>query len=74
MRRFLLPGLEVLRGALGRQMRLLPAVVILGLTSAALEGAGIGLIIPMLSIIAGDEQATGLSGISAYFQGMGGGP
>ncbi|MDX0413313.1 ABC transporter ATP-binding protein [Sinorhizobium medicae] len=71
MRRFLLPGLEVLRGALGRQMRLLPAVVILGLTSAALEGAGIGLIIPMLSIIAGDEQATGLSGISAYFQGMG---
>lgn len=48
MRRFLLPGLEVLRGALGRQMRLLPAVVILGLASAALEGAGIGLIIPML--------------------------
>ncbi|WP_027997720.1 ABC transporter ATP-binding protein [Sinorhizobium arboris] len=71
MRRFLLPGLEVLRGALGRQMRLLPAVVILGLASAALEGAGIGLIIPMLGIIAGDGQAAGLSGISAYFQGIG---
>ncbi|PND25140.1 ABC transporter ATP-binding protein [Sinorhizobium sp. M4_45] len=71
MRRFLLPGLEVLRGALGRQMRLLPAVVILGLASAALEGAGIGLIIPMLGIIAGDGQANGLSGISAYFQAVG---
>lgn len=71
MRRFLLPGLEVLRGALGRQMRLLPAVVILGLASAALEGAGIGLIIPMLGIIAGDGQANGLSGISAYFQAIG---
>lgn len=73
MRRFLLPGLEVLRGALGRQMRLLPVVVILGLASAALEGAGIGLIIPMLGIIAGDGQANGLSGISAYFQAVGAG-
>lgn len=71
MLRFLLPGLHVLRDALGPQLRLLPVVVVLGLASAALEGAGIGLIIPMLSIIAGDGQAGGLSGISAFFQQMG---
>ncbi|NRP73288.1 Heterocyst differentiation ATP-binding protein HepA [Ensifer psoraleae] len=73
MLRFLLPGLEVLRDALGRQMRLLPAVVVLGLASAALEGAGIGLIIPMLGIIAGNQDAAGLNGISAAFQQVGAG-
>ncbi|MCZ4089286.1 ABC transporter ATP-binding protein [Sinorhizobium psoraleae] len=73
MLRFLLPGLEVLHDALGRQMRLLPAVVVLGLASAALEGAGIGLIIPMLGIIAGNQDAAGLNGISAAFQQVGAG-
>ncbi|MDK1491848.1 ABC transporter ATP-binding protein, partial [Sinorhizobium sp. 7-81] len=73
MLRFLLPGLQVLHDALGRQMRLLPAVVILGLASAALEGAGIGLIIPMLGIIAGSQDAAGLNGISAAFQQVGAG-
>ncbi|MQW88798.1 ABC transporter ATP-binding protein [Sinorhizobium saheli] len=71
MLKFLVPGLQLLRDALGRQLRLLPAVVVLGLASAALEGAGIGLIIPMLGIIAGDDQPAGLSGISAVFQQIG---
>ncbi|AWI61487.1 hypothetical protein AB395_00006310 (plasmid) [Sinorhizobium fredii CCBAU 45436] len=48
-------------------------VVVLGLASAALEGAGIGLIIPMLGIIAGSDDSTGLSGISAVFQQVGSG-
>lgn len=73
MLRYLLPGLHVLRSALGRQLRLLPIVVVLGLASAALEGAGIGLIIPMLGIIAGNQDAGGLDGISAFFQQVGAG-
>lgn len=68
-----LPGLHVLRQALGRQARFLPAVVVLGLTSAALEGAGIGLIIPMLTIIAGDHNSPQAGGISAFFQQVGSG-
>jgi hypothetical protein len=47
MLQFVLPGTQMLRDALGRQLPLLSAVVILGLSSAALEGAGIGLVIPM---------------------------
>ncbi|WEX75777.1 ABC transporter ATP-binding protein/permease [Sinorhizobium numidicum] len=66
-------GLQLLREALGRQLRLIPAVVVLGLASAALEGAGIGLIIPMLGIIAGNGDAGGLGGISAIFQQVGSG-
>jgi ATP-binding cassette, subfamily B, bacterial MsbA len=73
MMRFLMPGLQLLRNALGRQMRLLPLVVVLGLASAALEGAGIGLIIPMLGIIAGSDDSNGLSGVSAIFQQVGSG-
>ncbi|WEX90513.1 ABC transporter ATP-binding protein/permease [Sinorhizobium garamanticum] len=73
MLRFLLPALHVLHNALGRQLRLLPIVVVLGLASAALEGAGIGLIIPMLGIIAGNQDAGGLDGISAFFQQVGAG-
>ncbi len=71
MLRFLMPSLQLLRDALGRQLRLLPLVVVLGLASAALEGAGIGLIIPMLGIIAGSDESPGLSGISALFQQVG---
>ena len=41
---------------------MLPAVVALGLVSAALEGAGIGLMIPMLSIIVGHADADQMGG------------
>lgn len=71
MLKLLLPGLQLLRQALGRQIRLMPVVVILGLISAVLEGTGIGLIIPMLSIIGGEKASTGLSGFSALFQQVG---
>ncbi|WP_041414961.1 ABC transporter ATP-binding protein [Sinorhizobium fredii] len=73
MLRFLMPSLQLLRDALGRHVRLLPFVVVLGLASAALEGAGIGLIIPMLGIIADNDGSTGLSGISAVFEEVGAG-
>ncbi len=71
MLQMLVPGFQLLRDALGRQLRLLPAVVLLGLASATLEGAGIGLIIPMLGIIAGNDDTSGLSGISALFEQVG---
>ncbi|WP_047464409.1 ABC transporter ATP-binding protein [Rhizobium rhizogenes] len=71
MLKFFLPGLQLLRHALGRQMRLLPVVVILGLGSAVLEGAGIGLIIPMLGIIGGQKDPSGMGGLSAAFQQVG---
>ncbi|RWP36942.1 MAG: ABC transporter ATP-binding protein [Mesorhizobium sp.] len=66
------PSLPMLRRALGRkQLRLLPAVVVLGLASAALEGFGIGLIIPLLGIIMGQGDQTGMAGFSAVFQHFG---
>ncbi|MES0029281.1 ABC transporter ATP-binding protein [Mesorhizobium sp. M0040] len=69
--RLMPPSLPMLRRALGRkQLRLLPAVVVLGLLSAALEGFGIGLIIPLLNIIMGQGQ-TGMAGFSAVFQHVG---
>ena len=73
MLKLLMPGLQLLGQALGRQIRLMPVVVILGLISAVLEGTGIGLIIPMLSIIGGEKASTGLSGFSALFQQVGSG-
>ena len=73
MFRILLPSLQLLRNALDGQMRLLPLVVVLGLCSAALEGVGIGLIIPMLGIIAGDQDPAALSGVSSLFQQVGSG-
>lgn len=73
MLKFLLPGFQVLRSTLGRQWRLLAAVVALGLVSAVLEGAGIGLIIPMLSIIAGQKDGAGAGGLSALFEQVGSG-
>ncbi|MER9443241.1 ABC transporter ATP-binding protein/permease [Mesorhizobium sp. M0340] len=67
-----LTSLPMLRRALGRkQLRLLPAVVVLGLLSAALEGFGIGLIIPLLNIIMGQQGQTGMAGFSAVFQHVG---
>ncbi|MER8549622.1 ABC transporter ATP-binding protein [Mesorhizobium sp. M0684] len=69
--RLMPPSLPMLRRALGRkQLRLLPAVVVLGLLSAALEGFGIGLIIPLLNIIMGQGQI-GMAGFSAVFQHVG---
>ncbi|WP_455274260.1 ABC transporter ATP-binding protein [Rhizobium herbae] len=69
----LLPGSQVLRRTLGRHWRLLAAVIVLGLCSALLEGAGIGLIIPMLSIIAGQQDKAGAGGLSAIFEQVGSG-
>ncbi|WP_287186326.1 ABC transporter ATP-binding protein [Mesorhizobium sp.] len=72
MMRLVPPSLPMLRRALGRkQLRLLPAVVMLGLASAALEGFGIGLIIPLLGIIMGQGDQTGMAGFSAVFQHFG---
>ncbi|PTE08436.1 ABC transporter ATP-binding protein [Mesorhizobium helmanticense] len=66
------PSLPMLCRALGkRQLRLLPAVVVLGLVSAALEGFGIGLIIPLLGIIMGQGDQAGMAGFSAVFQHVG---
>ncbi|MER9057077.1 ABC transporter ATP-binding protein [Mesorhizobium sp. M0213] len=72
MMRLMPPSLPMLRRALGqKQLRLLPAVVVLGLLSAALEGFGIGLIIPLLNIIMGQQGQTGMAGFSAVFQHVG---
>ncbi|MCW0001160.1 ABC transporter ATP-binding protein/permease [Pararhizobium sp. YC-54] len=73
MLKFVLPGFQVLRSTLGRQRRLLAAVVALGLASAVLEGTGIGLIIPMLSIIAGQKDEAVAGGLSAVFEQVGSG-
>jgi subfamily B ATP-binding cassette protein MsbA len=62
-----------LHQALGRKAGLLAIVVVLGLSSAVLEGTGIGLIIPMLSIIAGENGTSGVAGLSAIFQQVGAG-
>ncbi|TIV21364.1 MAG: hypothetical protein E5V90_35700, partial [Mesorhizobium sp.] len=57
------PTLPMLNQALGRrQLGLLPIVVALGLASAALEGFGIGLIIPLLGIIMGHGDTAGMAG------------
>jgi subfamily B ATP-binding cassette protein MsbA len=68
------PALSLLCHALGdRLVRLIPAVVLLGLAGAALEGLGIGLIIPLLGIIMGHGDAQGMAGFSALFQKVGAG-
>lgn len=61
----------MMKKALGPRSRLLPAVVLLGLVGAALEGIGIGLVIPLLGIIAGDATSPQMSGLSAVFQSFG---
>ena len=66
------PSLPMLFRAFGKkQLRLLPAVVVLGLVSAVLEGFGIGLIIPLLGIIMGQGGQAGMAGFSAVFQHVG---
>jgi ATP-binding cassette subfamily B protein/subfamily B ATP-binding cassette protein MsbA len=62
----------MLRRALGgRLLRLVPIVVGLGLAGAALEGLGIGLIIPLLGIIMGRGETSGMAGFSALLQQVG---
>lgn len=65
--------LETMPQSARRHLRLLPGVVLLGLTSAALEGFGIGLVIPMLSIIMGVDGGQSASGLSARLQAVGAG-
>lgn len=73
MLEFVTSSLRLLRQALGARLSLVAVVVVLGLSSAVLEGTGIGLIIPMLGIIAGDKDPSGLAGLSAAFQQVGAG-
>ncbi|MBZ9792338.1 ABC transporter ATP-binding protein/permease [Rhizobium sp. 3T7] len=73
MLEFVTLSFRLLRQALGRQTGLLAVVVILGLSTAVLEGTGIGLIIPMLGIIAGEREPSGMAGLSAVFQQVGAG-
>ncbi|MBB6412372.1 ABC transporter ATP-binding protein [Mesorhizobium sangaii] len=68
------PSLPMLFRTFGKkQLRLLPAVVVLGLVGAVLEGFGIGLIIPLLGIIMGHGDAAGMGGFSAVLQHVGSG-
>ncbi|MDG4876900.1 ABC transporter ATP-binding protein [Mesorhizobium sp. WSM4935] len=68
------PTLSMLRQALHRrQLGLLPIVVALGLASAALEGFGIGLIIPLLGIVMEHGDTAGMAGFSALLQKVGAG-
>ena len=53
-----LHSLARLQPVVGRQTKLFPVVVVLGLLAAALEGLGIGLIVPMLGIIMGTDVAS----------------
>ncbi|MEK1894494.1 MAG: ABC transporter ATP-binding protein [Rhizobium sp.] len=73
MLEFVSSSFRLLRQALGRQIYLLAIVVVLGLSTAVLEGTGIGLIIPMLGIIAGEKAPSGMAGLSALFQQVGAG-
>jgi ATP-binding cassette, subfamily B, bacterial MsbA len=68
------PGESVWRTALealGAKRRLLPLVIGLGILAAALEGAGIGLIVPVLSIILEGNEASGFA--ARLFAGLGAG-
>jgi subfamily B ATP-binding cassette protein MsbA len=71
MLEFVTSSFRLLRQALGPQTGLLAVVVALGLSTAVLEGTGIGLIIPMLGIIAGEKGPSGMAGLSAVFQQVG---
>ncbi|MBB3543440.1 ABC transporter ATP-binding protein [Rhizobium sp. BK399] len=73
MLEFLTLNFRLLHQAQSRQIGLLVVVVILGLSTAVLEGTGIGLIIPMLGIIAGAGEPPGMAGLSAIFQQVGSG-
>jgi subfamily B ATP-binding cassette protein MsbA len=71
MSRLVPPAFPMMKKALGSRSRLLPAVVLLGLIGAGLEGIGIGLVIPLLGIIIGGATSPQMSGLSAVFQSFG---
>ncbi|MCC6930535.1 MAG: ABC transporter ATP-binding protein [Gemmatimonadaceae bacterium] len=54
-----------------RQLALVPVVVVLGLTAAALEGLGIGLVIPLLAVVTG-TQTIGGSGVATWLRNFAG--
>lgn len=54
-----------------RQMTLVPLVVVLGLLAAALEGLGIGLVIPLLAVVTGSGEIGG-SGVATWLRGFAG--
>ncbi|WP_202913348.1 ABC transporter ATP-binding protein [Acuticoccus sediminis] len=62
-----------LRDTVRRNGPLVALIIVLGFVSATLEGLGIGLVIPLLSIIVGPDGAEGASGLSALFSGIGAG-
>ena len=55
-----------------RQLTLVPLVVLLGLTAAALEGLGIGLVIPLLAVVTGAANIGG-SGVATWLRNFAGG-
>ncbi len=65
-------GFPCLSALIAPQLRLMPVVVLLGLAAAVLEGFGIGLIIPMLSIIQGGGEGE-IGGFSARLAAFGAG-
>ncbi|MDX2238909.1 MAG: ABC transporter ATP-binding protein [Hyphomonadaceae bacterium] len=53
----------------GSRLAPAPLVVVLGLTAAALEGLGIGLVIPLLGVLTGADQAGG-EGLAGWLRGF----
>lgn len=72
MTRLAFRGFPCLSALIAPQLRLMPLVVLLGLTAAVLEGFGIGLIIPMLGIIQGGGEGSP-GGFSARLAAFGAG-
>lgn len=54
-----------------RQLALVPVIVLLGLTAAALEGLGIGLVIPLLAVVTGSADIGG-SGVATWLRSFAG--
>lgn len=54
-----------------RQLVLVPVIVLLGLTAAALEGLGIGLVIPLLAVVTGSGDIGG-SGVATWLRSFAG--
>ncbi|MEO7277332.1 MAG: ABC transporter ATP-binding protein [Sphingomicrobium sp.] len=53
-------GRSALRAIIRRHYKAIPAVALIGVLASALEGAGIGLVIPLLSVVMPNSVATGL--------------
>lgn len=65
-----IPNSELLLPVMQGPLRLVPIVVGLGLASAALEGLGIGLIIPLLHLFTGKELDRPLTGLAGQLFGF----